>query len=149
MPGSEEIGTTGNITVSATAQWLGQSGAVAIKQNRDFNFSVEVISATTGIQEKILEKPTPEPGEQQLNDEIASLQSKIAELEAKTGESATDTAIKNEVASLKAKIAELEAQTGESVPASSIGKWLSWIVVAAVVVLGAILTLLYIRRRRD
>jgi hypothetical protein len=54
VPKTERIGTTGEIVVSATAQWLGQSGAVAIKQNRDFNFSVEVISETTGFTEKIL-----------------------------------------------------------------------------------------------
>jgi len=60
VPGAEKIGTSSNITVSATAQWLGQSGAVAIKQNRDFNFSVEVVApATGGTQEKILGKATP------------------------------------------------------------------------------------------
>ena len=57
VPGSEKVGTTGKIVVSATAQYLGQSGAVAIKQNRDFNFSVEVVAPTTGAQEKILGKP--------------------------------------------------------------------------------------------
>jgi hypothetical protein len=92
VPGTEKIGTKGDIIISATAQWLGQSGAVAIQQNRDFNFSVEVIAKTTGIQEKIL---------------------------GKTGTSG-DT-----------------------------GKWLPVIIGAAVVVLGAMLILLYIRRRRD
>jgi hypothetical protein len=56
VPASEKIGTKGEIIVSATAQWLGQTGAVAIKQNRDFTFSVEVIAETAGTQEKILEK---------------------------------------------------------------------------------------------
>jgi len=92
VPGSEKIGTNGEIIVSATASWLGQSGAAAIKQNRDFNFSVEVIAETTGTQEKILGKPG----------------------------------------------------TG-----GATGKWLPVIIGAAVVVLGATLILLYIRRRRD
>ncbi len=91
-PGSEKIGTRGEIIVSATAQWLGQSGAAAVKQNRDFNFSVEVIAETIGTQEKIVVKP--------------------------------DTA-------------------------GATGKWLPVIIGTAVVVLGAMLILLYIRRRRD
>lgn len=41
---SEKIGTMGDITISAEAEWLGQSGAAAIKQARDFDFSVDVIS---------------------------------------------------------------------------------------------------------
>jgi hypothetical protein len=54
VPGTEKIGAKGDIVISATARWLGQSGAVAIQQNRDFNFSVEVVTEMTGIQEKIL-----------------------------------------------------------------------------------------------
>jgi hypothetical protein len=92
VPASEKIGAKGEIIIAATAQWLGQSGAVAIKQNRDFNFSVEVIAETTGTKEKILGK----------------------------------------------------AGTGWAT-----GKWLPVIIGAAVVVLGATLILLYIRRRRD
>jgi hypothetical protein len=57
VPASEKIGTTGSIVVSATAKWLGQTGAVAITQSRDFNFAVEVVAPTTGgTQEKILGK---------------------------------------------------------------------------------------------
>jgi hypothetical protein len=56
VPGSEKIGTQSEIVVSATAQWLGQSGAAAITQSRDFNFSVEVVSAATDTKEKILGK---------------------------------------------------------------------------------------------
>jgi hypothetical protein len=59
VPGSEPIGTRGEVVVSATAKWLGQSGAVAITQNRDFNFSVEVVAKAEGTQEKILGKATP------------------------------------------------------------------------------------------
>lgn len=90
--GSEKIGTKGEIIVSATARCLGQSGAAAVKQNRDFNFSVEVIAETTGTQEKIL---------------------------------------------------------GKSGAGGTTGKWLPVIIGAAVVVLGAMLILLYIRRRRE
>jgi hypothetical protein len=92
VPASEKIGTKGEIIVSATAQWLGQSGAVAIKQSRDFTFSVEVIAETTGIEEKILERRS-------IGDVV--------------------------------------------------GKWLPAIIGAAIVVLGAVLILFYLRRRRD
>jgi hypothetical protein len=56
VPESEEIGTTANITVSAVAEWLGQAGAATIKQDRDFNYSIEVVSETTGGDEKIIEE---------------------------------------------------------------------------------------------
>lgn len=91
VPASEKIGTKGEIVISATAQWLGQSGAVAIRQNRDFNFSVEVVAEASAVKEKVLGP----------------------------------------------------ARSGIS------GKWLPWIIGAAVVLLGVILVPLYIRRRRD
>jgi hypothetical protein len=56
VPASEKIGTSSNITISATAAWLGQSGAAIITQSRDFNFSVEVVAETAGFSEKVLGK---------------------------------------------------------------------------------------------
>lgn len=56
VPESEEIGTKADITVSAVAEWLGQTGAAAIKQARDFNFSVEIVSEMPGGDEKIIEE---------------------------------------------------------------------------------------------
>jgi hypothetical protein len=56
VPGSEEIGTQAEIVVSATAQWLGQGGAVAFSQSREFTFTVEVVSEVTEYQEKIISK---------------------------------------------------------------------------------------------
>ena len=44
VPESAEIGNQGDLLISAEAEWLGQSGAAAIKQARDFDFSVRVIS---------------------------------------------------------------------------------------------------------
>ena len=54
VPDGEEIGARGDILISAEAAWLGQSGAAAIKQARDFDFSVEVISESTGFTETIV-----------------------------------------------------------------------------------------------
>ena len=42
VPASEKLGAKGDIKVSAEASWLGQTGAAAIKQARDFDFAVEV-----------------------------------------------------------------------------------------------------------
>jgi hypothetical protein len=55
VPAAEEIGTKGEITVSATAWWLGQGGAVAFSQSRNFNFTIEVVSEVTEYQETILD----------------------------------------------------------------------------------------------
>ena len=54
VPESAKIGTRGDIVISAEAEWLGQGGAAAIKQARDFEFSVEVISAETTFTETIV-----------------------------------------------------------------------------------------------
>lgn len=56
VPDSEEIGTNAEINVSAEAEWLGQTGSAAIKQSRDFKFSVEVISEITDFEERIIEE---------------------------------------------------------------------------------------------
>jgi hypothetical protein len=53
-PPSEKIGTKGELTVSAIAQWLGQGGAIAFNQKRDFNFTVEIVPEEVEYQEKIL-----------------------------------------------------------------------------------------------
>jgi len=52
---SEEIGTSGAILISAEAEWLGQGGAAAIKQARDFEFSVEVVCETSNSGETIVD----------------------------------------------------------------------------------------------
>jgi hypothetical protein len=56
VPESEEIGTKADITVSAVAEWLGQTGAATIKQDRDFDFSIEVVSEMPGGEERIIEE---------------------------------------------------------------------------------------------
>lgn len=53
VPQSEEIGARADILVSAEAEWLGQSGAAAIKQARDFELSVEVVLEASDSAETI------------------------------------------------------------------------------------------------
>lgn len=57
VPEHEEQGTTSEIKITAVAGWLGQTGTVAIKQNRDFTFGVKVVSPD--YEEKIV---TSTPG---------------------------------------------------------------------------------------
>jgi len=54
VPEPAEIGTTADIIIAAEAEWLGQGGAAAIKQARDFEFSVTVVSASTEFTETIV-----------------------------------------------------------------------------------------------
>jgi hypothetical protein len=55
VPESEKIGAKGDIVISGEAEWLGQSGATAIKQARDFEFSVEVVSEASDANETIID----------------------------------------------------------------------------------------------
>jgi hypothetical protein len=56
VPETAEIGTQVGITISSVAEWLGQTGTAAIRQARDFDFSVEVVAEVTGGNEKIVEE---------------------------------------------------------------------------------------------
>jgi len=53
VPESEELGSTGDILISAEAEWLGQGGAAAIKQARDFQFIVRLVSKAGNSSETI------------------------------------------------------------------------------------------------
>ena len=52
VPESEEVGTTELLKINAVAEWLGQTGAAAIAQERDFNFTVATVYEVT--EEKVL-----------------------------------------------------------------------------------------------
>jgi len=67
VPEDEELGSTHDITISASAEWLGQSGAVEIKQSRDFDLAVKVLSKE--FKEEILTTTTTEP---EAEEEISS-----------------------------------------------------------------------------
>lgn len=58
VPEGEVLGSTHDITVSASAEWLGQTGAVAIKQSRDFDFAVKVVPKE--FREEIVATTIPE-----------------------------------------------------------------------------------------
>lgn len=43
VPKSEVVGTNGSIKILATGSWLGQSGAAAIAQTREFDYSIQTV----------------------------------------------------------------------------------------------------------
>jgi len=55
IPESAKLGTEMDITISAEAQWLGQTGSAAMKQERDFQFTVVVAPETSSYPEKVIE----------------------------------------------------------------------------------------------
>jgi hypothetical protein len=57
-PASARIGTTAEIRMTAQAEWLGQGGGAAMKQERDFDFTVKVVAAPREFSERVLGEPT-------------------------------------------------------------------------------------------
>jgi len=62
VPKAIALGTTGKISIAAEAAWLGQSGSAAVKQARDFEFNVTVVSGQTEFSEQILKPGDTAPG---------------------------------------------------------------------------------------
>ena len=56
VPESAPLGNTGAIVIAAEAAWLGQTGAAAVKQARDFDFSVTIVSESTEYTETVVGK---------------------------------------------------------------------------------------------
>ena len=56
VPESVALGSTGEITIAAEASWLGQTGAAAVKQARDFEFTVTVVSESEEFTEVIVDE---------------------------------------------------------------------------------------------
>lgn len=153
VPETEQLGTKGEISISAVAEWLGQTGAAAIKQGRDFDFSVEVISETAGGEEKIIEEHgTAEAvtettgGEEHVTAEAVA---EIAGGEEKILEESGTAEVVSETARGEEKITE---EAGTTVPGgfpSVIERWLPAIIAVAIVILGAVLISLLVRRRHE
>ena len=129
VPEDEEIGTTGDIIVSAEAFWLGQTGAAAVKQARDFEFSVEVISGEEEFTETIIgEIEKPEPEKPRITQPAKT----------ESGEGAKPE-----------EALPSPPPPGESIPLTdSLMRWLPTIIAGLVVVLAAILIPIIIARRR-
>ena len=128
VPETVEIGTQGDILIAAEAEWLGQTGAAAIKQAREFEFFVEVTSGQTEYTETIVgeveKTETEKPGAAQST-------------QPESGEG-----VKPEVAPPTSPLPR------ESIPLTdSLMRWLPAIIAGVVVVLAAILIPIIVRRR--
>ena len=106
MPESVPLATTGDILIAGEAAWLGQGGSAAIKQARDFDFSVTVVSESTEYTEEIVGQD-------------------------------------GETEPLKPPAASEDEPSGFSLTG-----WLPAIIAGVIVVLGAIIIPLLVRRRR-
>jgi hypothetical protein len=120
VPETAKIGDTGDITISATARWLGQTGSAAVSQDRDFDFSVQVVSGTGEFQETVLGKAESTP---------------------ETPESTPGT---TESPLVPAGSSSNTAESG-----GKLGNWLPWIIGGAALIVIIILVILYISRRHD
>ena len=124
VPDGEEIGARGDILISAEAAWLGQSGAAAIKQARDFDFSVEVVSEASDFTETIV-------GDGNSSETSGSTETNAGE----DGDSGASN--------------PGETPAGEEGnPGFSIMKWLPAIIAGVVVILGAVLIPRLVARRK-
>jgi hypothetical protein len=114
VPESASLGSTGEITIAAEAAWLGQGGSAAIKQARDFNFNVTLVSGQTEFSEKVI-----------------GTGSETAAIPETTGTQTYGAA----------------SPSGEQSGSFSLSKWLPAIIAGAVVILGVIFVVLFVRRR--
>jgi hypothetical protein len=148
VPDTAKIGDTGAITISATARWLGQSGAAAVSQERDFDFSVQVVSGTTGFEEKVLGKPesggeTNGTSVEPTESSVEPTESSLAPIEssAKTGESSGEPT--------ESSLVPPESSTETAESGGGTGNWVLWIIAGAAVLVIVAIVLVYIRRKHD
>jgi hypothetical protein len=137
VPESASLGTTGEITIAGEAAWLGQGGSAAVKQARDFDFTVTVVSGQTEYTETIIGQ-----GEAPQAPEIPEV------IEA-TPKEITEGS--KEITEGQASPASEEILPPAPEPKSagfSLTRWLPAIIAAVVVILAAILIPLLVRRRR-
>ena len=135
VPASEAPGTQQEIVIAGVARWLGQTGAAAISQARDFTFTVNVVPETTNGEERIITETETEPGETQEISETATTTEATQEATTAAETTASDTTTTT------------QASTGDDESQSTLGKWLPVIIAAVIVILGAILIPVLIRRR--
>lgn len=57
VPENEKIGVSKNIKINGIASWLGQTGNIALNQERDFDYSVSTTTSSTSYYEKPYEEP--------------------------------------------------------------------------------------------
>jgi hypothetical protein len=144
VPETTPPGTIENIIVSAEASWLGQSGSAAIKQAKNFEFTVNVISGTTGYtetivnpeEEPVVQVPAGKTSAEAATGDTAPVQESLADTVVPMQESSTDTA-----APMQEQVTG--AVAGES--GAQIPVWV-WIIIAGLV---ATIFIIFITLRRN
>jgi len=139
VPESAPLGSTGEITIAAEAAWLGQSGTAAVKQARDFDFSVTVVSGSTEYTEEII-KPGEVPKETETAGVITEGEASEVPVEGITEGEASEASVET----VPPKLPVPESQSS----GFSLTGWLPTIIAGVVVILGAIFIILLVRRRR-
>ena len=142
VPASEATGTQEEIVISGVAKWLGQSGAAAISQSRDFTFTVKVIPEPTDSEEKIIAEPVEETEDKEIQEAAED----TSGLKTDT-ENTEDTETASEVTIAVEETPAAQDSNANDESQNVIGKWLPAIIAAVIVILGAIIVPLFIRRR--
>lgn len=137
VPASVAPGTQEEIVISGVARWLGQTGAAAISQARDFTFTVKVVPEATDGEEKIITETEPEMEPEETQEITETTSTPEATQETTT---AAETTVAETTTTTQSSASDNDSQ-------STIGKWLPAIIAGVIVVLGAILIPLLIRRR--
>lgn len=120
VPDAEPPGKTVAISVAAEASWLSESGAVAVRQARDFDFLITVVSPPTEYSETVIGPVTTHD--------------------------ATDEAVKDRFKETPSESPPATPESDSSV--SMLMRWLPAIVAVAIVILGIIFIPLLVRRRK-
>jgi len=81
VPDDAQLGSIEDISISGTAEWLGQAGSVAFNQQRTFNYKVSVISDefTEEIVETLSTVTEPEPVQLSEQDPVLIAEPEVAE----------------------------------------------------------------------
>ncbi len=76
IPADEQVGKVDTVTITGVAEWLGQGGAAAIKQSRNFDYTVKVVGE--GLVEEIIGEV---PKEEAVPQEVPTLPEAEKEVE--------------------------------------------------------------------
>ncbi len=150
VPEDTPLGTTGTINIAAEAFWLGQTGAAAIKQARDFEFHVTVVSGSTEYTETIVSEEEEVVSEEEEAEttgapEPTAPATKPAQTAPGIEESKPAGPAPGVVEPKPAEpLLPPESETKENI----IMDWLPVIIAGVVVILGAILIPVLVARKR-
>lgn len=148
IPEDTPLGTAGTIVIAAEAFWLGQTGAAAISQARDFEFNVTVASGSTEYSETIVSEGGPlveeeEPATPEPAGPVVEPAPTAPGAEEPEPAEPSPGVVESEPA-VSFLPPEGESDTGDN----AIMNWLPVIIAGVVVILGAIMIPVLVARKR-